>query len=206
MPRAHSPSAPHPQPAHEQAAPSAPARTTPADTLRRGWLLAPLLVAAGPALAQMRGGGMPGRPSGEGMRQEGRAGGPAGQGEAAPPPDLVSGFERRLLPLRLEAGFSADQLVQFDRFALALSELAQHNQRRLQRIFGMQLNSVSVTSPVQAMLGGELRDAEDRLQAVTELVAAWKDLDAMLLPPQRDRVHAVFQAARVEGRARGLAQ
>jgi hypothetical protein len=178
----------------------------PADTLRRGWLLAPLLLAAGPALAQMRGGGMPGRP-GDGMRQEGRPGGqPGGPAEAAPPPDLVSGFERRLLPLRLEAGFSADQLVQFDRFALALSELAQHNQRRLQRIFGIQVSSVSVTSPVQAMLGGELRDAEDRLQAVTELVAAWKDLDAMLLPPQRDRVHAVFQAARAEGRARGLPQ
>jgi hypothetical protein len=196
MPRA------HPTPPSD----SPPAHDTPADALRRGWVLAPLLLAAGPALAQMRGGGMPGRP-GEGMRQEGRPGGqPGGPAETAPPPDLVSGFERRLLPLRLEAGFSADQLVQFDRFALALSELAQHNQRRLQRIFGIQLSSVSVTSPVQAMLGGELRDAEDRLQAVTELVAAWKDLDAMLLPPQRDRVHAVFQAARAELRARGLPQ
>jgi hypothetical protein len=192
----------HPAPASD----SQPAHDTPADTLRRGWVLAPLLLAAGPALAQMRGGGMPGRPPGEGMRPEGRPGGPAGQAEAAPPPDLVSGFERRLLPLRREADFSADQLVPFDRFALALSELAQHNQRRLQRIFGIQLSSVSVTSPVQAMLGGELRDAEDRLQAVTELVAAWKDLDAVLLPAQRDRVHAVFQAARAEGRARALPQ
>lgn len=205
MPRAHSPSASHPQPAHEQAAPRAPARKAATDTLRRGWILAPLLLAAGPTLAQMRGGGMPGRP-GEGMRPEGRPGGQPGQGDATPPPDLVSGFERRLLPLRLEADFSADQLVQFDRFALALSELAQHNQRRLQRIFGMQLTSVSVTSPVQAMLGGELRDAEDRLQAVTELAAAWKDLDAVLQPPQRDRVHAAFQAARAEGRARALPQ
>jgi hypothetical protein len=180
--------------------PAAPGPQAAACTLRRGLLVAPLLAAAGPALAQM-----PGGPRGGRMAEGGPAGArpqPGAPAESVPPPDLVAAFERRVLPLRMALDLLPEALAAFDRFAVALHEVAQHNERRLLRIFGVQMRSVSAAAPVQALISGELRDADDRLQALRDLEQSWQALEADLAPAQRDRIHAALNAAGLDTRSR----
>lgn len=175
----------------------------PALAARRRATLAALFGLAavgGPAMAQMGGGGGGG---GHGMRQQEATPRPDSDKEAhtpdaQPPRDLVVAFARRLHEGVPELALTPSQQPAFREFVDSLTEVGEHNERRLQRILWRSASSVSAIAPLKTYITAEVDEGEGRQEALAELKAVYDKLDKQLDEHQRNALGNVFVATRSE--------
>jgi hypothetical protein len=177
-----------------------------ASPARRRVALAALLglaAAASSAQAQMGPGGGGGGPGG---------GGPGGGGGSKPdkkddharnadPRDLVAAFARRLREGAPDVAITPAQAPLWRDFVGSLTEVGQHNERRLQRILFHSASRFSAASPLRSYLDGEVDEGESRQQALAELKVAYDKLDAALDERQRAALANLFVVVRGEVQA-----
>ncbi|MEP6504929.1 MAG: hypothetical protein ABJD97_16430 [Betaproteobacteria bacterium] len=191
-----------------------PSETTPALSrdkafvARRRTALAALVglaAVAGPARAQMGGpgGGGGGGGGGHGMRQEGGArpdkdGKDAHGPDASMPRDLVAAFAARLRGGLPELALAPGQGDAFRDFVAKLTEVGQHNERRLQRILFHSASSISAAAPLKSYLAAEVDEGEGRQEALAELKLAFDTLDGLVDARQRSVLSNLFVATRAE--------
>ncbi len=184
--------------------PPVPSTPAPAVTARRRATLAALFGLAavgGPAMAQMGGGGGGG---GHGMRQQQDSPRPdkdakdAHASDASPPRDLVSAFARRLHEGVPELALTAPQQPAFRDFVDGLTEVGEHNERRLQRILWRSASTVSAVAPLKTYIAAEVDEGEGRQEALAELKGVYDKLDAQLDERQRSVLANLFVATRSE--------
>jgi len=161
--------------------------------------LAGLAAAAGPARAQMGGGGGGGR----GMRGQQDGTRPDkdtkdSHPDASPPRDLVSAFAMRLREGVPELALAPPQQPLFRDFVASLTEVGQHNERRLQRILWRSASSVSAVAPLKSYIAAEVDEGEGRQEALAELKVAYDKLDGQLDERQRGVLVGLFVATRSE--------
>ena len=178
-----------------------PSDAAPAVTARRRATLAALfgLAAIGePARAQMGGGGRGMR----GQQQEGsrpdKDARDSHSPDAAPPRDLVAAFAMRLREGVPELALTPPQQPAYRGFVASLSEVGQHNERRLQRILWRSTGSVSAVAPLKSYIAAEVDEGEGRQEALSELKVAYDKLDALLDERQRGVLVGLFVATRSE--------
>ena len=173
---------------------------TPAQATRRRATLAALFGLAavgGPAKAQMGGGG-----GGHGMRgqqQDGPRPDKDAHGHAdSPPRDLVSAYAMRLHEDMPELALAPAQQRAFRDFVASLTEVGQHNERRMQRILWRSASAVSAVAPLKTYITAEVDEGEGRQEALAELKMAFDKLDAQLDERQRSVLTNLFLATRSE--------
>ncbi len=178
-----------------------PALPEPAVAARRRATLAALFGLAavgGPAMAQMGGGG------GHGKHQQQDAPHPdatakdAHPRDATPPPDLVAAFAMRLNEGVPELALTPPQQPTFRDFVASVTEVGQHNERRLQRILWRSAGTFSAVAPLQTYIAAEVDEGEGRQEALAELKASDDKLDAQLDERQRGVLANLFVATRSE--------
>jgi hypothetical protein len=150
-----------------------------------------LAAVGGPAMAQM-GGGRGQR----GQQEAPRADKDAKDRDANAPRDLVSAFAKRLRDGVPELALAPQQQAAWRAFLASLSEVGQHNERRLQRILARSAASVSAASPLRSYIAAEVDEGEGRQEALAELKVNFDKVDALLDERQRDIVTGQFVAAR----------
>jgi hypothetical protein len=205
LPLSDAPRAPHAMTPDLTAAPN-----TDASPARRRLALAALLglaAAAGSAQAQMGPGGGGGGPGGGGPG----GGGPGGGGSKpdkkddharnAEPRDLVAAFARRLREGAPDVAITPAQATLWRDFVGSMTEVGQHNERRLQRILFHSASRFSAASPLRSYLDGEVDEGESRQQALAELKVAYDKLDAALDERQRAALANLFVVVRGEVQA-----
>ena len=183
-----------------------PASPTLEPSSRRRAALAALVglaAVAGPARAQMGGPGGGGGGGGRGMR--GQQDGTRPDKDAkdshpddSPPRDLVSAFAMRLREGVPELALAPPQQPSFRDFVASLTEVGQHNERRLQRILWRSASSVSAVAPLKSYIAAEVDEGEGRQEALSDLKAAYDKLDAQLDDRQRGVLVSLFMAVRSE--------
>ena len=192
-------------PADPSASPNPDA--TPAPAGRRRATFAALLglaAVAGPALAQMGGGGGGGG-GGHGMRGQ-QPDGPRPDKDAkdahgpanSPPRDLVSAYAMRLREGVPELALAPPQQNGFRDFVASLTEVGQHNERRMQRILWRSAATVSAVAPLKSYIAAEVDEGEGRQEALAELKVAYDKLDSQLDERQRAVLTNLFIATRSE--------
>ena len=150
-----------------------------------------LAAVGGPAMAQMGGG------RGQRGQQEAPRGDKDGKDrDASPPRDLVSAFARRLREGVPELALAPQQQDAWRAFLASLSEVGQHNERRLQRILARSAGSVSAASPLRSYITAEVDEGEGRQEALAELKVNFDKVDALFDARQRDVLTGQFVAAR----------
>lgn len=180
--------------------PSDPSPHDAARAARRHATLAALFGLAavgGPAMAQMGGGG------GRGMRGQQPEGArpdkePKQAHDAGPPRDLVSAFAKRLRDGVPDLALTPPQQTPWRDFVASLTEVGQHNERRLQRILWRSAGTVSAVAPLKSYIAAEVDEGEGRQEALAELKVAFDKLDALIDERQRDIVANLFVATRSE--------
>ena len=158
-----------------------------------------LVAVGGPATAQMGGGG------GHGMRGQ-QQDGPRPDKDAkdahgradSPPRDLVSAYARRLHDGVPELVLAPPQQALFGDFVASLTEVGQHNERRMQRILWRSASAVSAVAPLKTYIAAEADEGEGRQEALAELKVAYDRLDAQLDERQRGVLTSLFVATRSE--------
>ena len=115
---------------------------------------------------------------------------------AAPPRDLVSAYARRLHEGAPELALSPTQQVLFGDFVASLTEVGQHNERRLQRILWRSAGTVSAIAPLKTYIAAEVDEGEGRQEALAELKVAYDKLDDRLDERQRAVLANLFVATR----------
>ncbi len=171
-----------------------------------------LAAVAGPVQAQMGGpggGGGGGGGGGRGMRPDGgaRPGKDAKDGkdnhgpDASMPRDLVAAFAARLHDGLPELALAPAQRDAFRNVVAALTEVGQHNERRLQRILFHSTSSISATAPLKSYIAAEVDEGEGRQEALAELKAAYDKLDGLIDERQRSLLSNLFVAVRAEVQA-----
>ncbi len=159
--------------------------------------LAGLAAVAGPARAQMGGGGgrgMRGQQDGTRPDKETKDSHP----DASPPRDLVSAFAMRLREGVPELALAPPQQPLFRDFVASLTEVGQHNERRLQRILWRSASSFSAVAPLKSYIAAEVDEGEGRQEALSELKVAHDRLDTQLDERQRGVLASLFVATRSE--------
>lgn len=182
----------------------APAPAAPAIVARRRATLAALFGLAavgGPAMAQVGGAGGGGNGGGHGMRQQQQNPRPddakeAHKTDAQAPRDLVSAFARRLHEGVPELALTPPQRPSFQSFLDSLTEVGEHNERRLQRILWQSASRVSAVAPLKTYIVAEVDEGEGRQEALAELKGVFDKLDAQLDERQRAVLGNVFVATR----------
>ncbi len=166
-------------------------------TRRRATLAALFGLAAvgGPAMAQMGGGG--------GHRHAQQpdttpAKDAKDTGDAAPPRDLVSALAMRLHEGVPDLALTPKQQNAWRDFVGSLTEVGEHNERRLQRIFSHSAGAVSAASPLKTYIAAEVDEGEDRQEALSELKVNFDKLDSLIDERQRGIVTNLFLATRTE--------
>ncbi len=181
----------------------APSTPEPAIAARRRATLAALFGLAavgGPAMAQMGGGG--GGGGGHGMRQQQDAPRPdkdakdAHTPDASPPRDLVAAFAMRLHEGVPELALTPPQQPTFRDFVASVTEVGQHNERRLQRILWRSASTVSAVAPLKTYIAAEVDEGEGRQEALAELKVAYDKLDGQFDERQRAVLGNLFVATR----------
>jgi len=158
-----------------------------------------LAAVGGPAQAQMGGGGGRGA---RGQQQDGPR--PAKDAkdthgpDGATPRDLVSAFARRLREGAPELALTPAQQRAFGDFLASLTEVGEHNERRLQRILWRSAASISAVAPLRSYIAAEVDEGEGRQEALAELKLAHDRLDALLDERQRSVLANLFVATRSE--------
>ena len=161
-----------------------------------------LAAVAAPVRAQMGGPGGGGGGGGRGMR--GQQDGPKPDKdakdarEAAPPRDLVSAFAARLREGVPDLALAPPQQPAFRDFVASLTEVGQHNERRLQRILWRSAGTVSAVAPLRSYIAAEVDEGEGRQEALAELKVNFDKLDSLVDARQRDIVTNLFVATRSE--------
>ena len=158
-----------------------------------------LVAVGGPAAAQMGGGG------GHGMRGQ-QQDGPRPDKDAkdahghadSPPRDLVSAYAMRLREDPPELALVPAQQRAFRDFVASLTEVGQHNERRMQRILWRSASAVSAVAPLKTYIAAEVDEGEGRQEALAELKVAYDKLDAQLDERQRGVLTSLFVATRSE--------
>ena len=176
----------------------------PTATRRRATLAALFGLAAvgGPAMAQMGGGGHrhgqpPPAPPDKDAKDTKDA------SEAAPPRDLVAALAMRLHEGVPDLALTPPQQNAWRQFVDSLTEVGEHNERRLQRIFSHSAGTVSAASPLKTYIAAEVDEGEDRQQALSDLKVDFDKLDALIDERQRTIVTNLFLATRVELQGNG---
>ena len=164
--------------------------------------LAGLAAIASPARAQMGG---PGGGGGGGRGMHGQQDGTRpvkdtkdSHPDASPPRDLVSAFAMRLHEGVPELALAPPQQPLFRDFVASLTEVGQHNERRLQRILWRSASSVSAVAPLKSYIAAEVDEGEGRQEALAELKLAYDKLDGQLDERQRGVLVSLFVATRSE--------
>ena len=157
-----------------------------------------LAAITGPARAQMGGGG-----GGRGMRGQQDGTRPDkdtkdSHPDASPPRDLVSAFAMRLREGVPELALAPPQQPLFRDFVASLTEVGQHNERRLQRILWRSASSFSAVAPLKSYIAAEVDEGEGRQEALAELTVAYDKLDGQLDERQRGVLVSLFVATRSE--------
>ena len=158
-----------------------------------------LVAVGGPAAAQMGGGG------GHGMRGQ-QQDGPRPDKDAkdahghadSPPRDLVSAYAMRLREDPPELALVPAQQRAFRDFVASLTEVGQHNERRMQRILWRSASAVSAVAPLKTYIAAEVDEGEGRQEALAELKVSYDKLDAQLDERQRGVLTSLFIATRSE--------
>ena len=180
--------------------PSAP--SSPDVAARRRATLAALFGLAavgGPAMAQMGGGG-----GGRGMHGQQQDAARADKEpkdkhpDNAPPPDLVAALAARLREGVPELAPTPAQQGPWRDFVASVTEVGQHNERRLQRILWRSAGSVSAVAPLKSFIAAEVDEGQGRQEALAELQGAYGRLDAVLDERQRGLLTTLFVATRSE--------
>ena len=172
----------------------------PTATRRRATLAAlfGLAAIAGPAMAQMGGGGghrhgqQPDTPPDKDAKATKDA------PEAGPPRDLVSALAMRLHEGVPDLALTPKQQNAWRDFVGSLTEVGEHNERRLQRIFSHSAGAVSAASPLKTYIAAEVDEGEDRQEALAELKVNFDKLDSLIDERQRGIVTNLFLATRTE--------
>lgn len=154
-----------------------------------------LAAVGGPAMAQMAGGGGRGM---HGQQQEGQRPDKDVKDthDAGPPRDLVSAFARRLRDGVPDLALTPPQQNAWRDFVASLSEVGQHNERRLQRILWRSTSTVSAAAPLRSYIVAEVDEGQGRQEALAELKLSFDKLDSLIDPRQRDIVTNLFVATR----------
>ena len=160
-----------------------------------------LVAVGGPAMAQMGGGGG----GGHGMRGQ-QPDGPRPDKDAkdahghadSPPRDLVSAYAMRLHEDISELALAPAQQRAFRDFVASLTEVGQHNERRMQRILWRSAGAVSAVAPLKTYIAAEVDEGEGRQEALAELKVVYDKLDAQLDERQRGVLTNLFVATRSE--------
>ena len=153
-----------------------------------------LAAVGGPAMAQMGGGrGQRGQP-----QDAPRTDKDAKDRDPNPPRDLVSAFAKRLRESAPELSLAPQQQDAWRAFLASLSEVGQHNERRLQRILARSAATVSAASPLRSYIAAEVDEGEARQEALAELKVNFDKVDALFDARQRDVLTGQFVAARSE--------
>ena len=174
------------------------ASSDPTAARRRATLAAlfTLAAAAGPALAQMGGGHrhaqQPDTPPDKDTKDA------KDTHDAGPPRDLVAALAMRLREGVPELALTPKQQNAWRDFVASLTEVGEHNERRLQRIFSHSAGIVSAASPLKTYIAAEVDEGEDRQEALSELKVDYDKLDSLIDDRQRGIVTRLFLATRVE--------
>ena len=154
-----------------------------------------LAAVGGPAMAQMAGGGGRGM---HGQQQEGQRPDKDVKDthDAGPPRDLVSAFARRLRDGVPDLALTPPQQIAWREFVASLSEVGQHNERRLQRILWRSTSTVSAAAPLRSYIAAEVDEGQGRQEALAELKVSFDKLDSLIDQRQRDIVTNLFVATR----------
>ncbi len=176
----------------------------PCATRRRATLAAMfgLAAVAGPALAQMGGGGHRHAQAPD-TAPDKDAKDARDTHDAAPPRDLVSALAMRLREGVPDLALTPLQQNAWRDFVGSLAEVGQHNERRLQRIFSHSAGTVSAAAPLKTYIAAEVDEGEDRQEALSELKVNFDKLDSLIDARQRDILTNLFLATRVELQANG---
>ena len=153
-----------------------------------------LTAVGGPATAQMGVHGMRGQQP-ESPRPDKDA---RDTHDANPPRDLVAAFARRLHDGVPDLALTPPQQAPWRDFVARLTEVGQHNERRLQRILARSAATVSAASPLRSYITAEVDEGEGRQEALAELKVASDKLDSLIDERQRDLVANLFVATRSE--------
>jgi len=172
----------------------------PIATRRRATLAAlfGLAAVAGPAMAQMGGGGghrhgqQPDTPPDKDAKDT------KDSHDAGPPRDLVSALAMRLREGVPDLALTPLQQPAWRAFVASLAEVGEHNERRLQRIFSYSAGAVSAASPLKTYIAAEVDEGEDRQEALAELKVNFDKLDSLIDARQRAIVTNLFLATRTE--------
>ncbi len=163
-----------------------------------------LAAVAGPALAQMGGGGghrhgqqPPDTPPDKDAKDAKEP------HDAAPPRDLVSALAMRLREGVPDLALTPPQQNAWRQFVDSLTEVGEHNDRRLQRIFSHSAGTVSMAAPLKTYIAAEVDEGEDRQEALSELKVNYDKFDSLIDDRQRGIVTNLFLATRVELQANG---
>jgi hypothetical protein len=145
-----------------------------------------------------------GGPMGGGM-EGGMRGAPPGAGcmpsgpkslEDMVPSDFVAQLHARLTEARPNFNLAREQAPRYDRLLADMKELSRHNERRFWRAVGRAEASVSVTSNLRQLLGSELREGEERVEAIKDALESVARLEEVLRADQRDKLTATVAEAR----------
>jgi len=178
---------------------STPEPAPPSGARRRATLatLLGLAAVAGPALAQMGGGGGRGM---HGQQQDtprpDKDPKDTHVPDASPPRDLVSAFVARLHDSVPELALAPAQQGAFRDFSDSLAEVGQHNERRMQRMFWRSAGTVSAIAPLKSFIGAEFDEGQGRQEALADLKTSYDKLDAQLDDRQRALLANLFVATR----------
>ena len=118
--------------------------------------------------------------------------------DATPPPDLVAAFARRLHEGVPELALTAPQQAAFGAFVASLTEVGQHNERRLERILWRSAGNVSAVAPLKTYIAAEVDEGEGRQEALAELKVAYDKLADQIDERQRGVLANLFVATRSE--------
>ena len=118
--------------------------------------------------------------------------------DAGAPRDLVAAFVRRLRDGVPDLALTPTQQNVWRDFVASLTEVGQHNERRMQRILWRSASAVSAVAPLKTYIAAEVDEGEGRQEALAELKVAYDKLDAQLDERQRGVLTRLFVATRSE--------
>ena len=118
--------------------------------------------------------------------------------DAGAPRDLVSALAMRLHEGVPDLALTPPQQAAWRDFVGSLTEVGEHNERRLQRIFSHSAGAVSAASPLKTYIAAEVDEGEDRQEALSELKVNFDKLDSLIDERQRGIVTNLFLATRTE--------
>lgn len=118
------------------------------------------------------------------------------------PADFAARLHAGLIEARPNFNLAGEQARRYDRLLADMKELSRHNERRFWRAVGRAEASVSASTSLPQLLASELREGEERVDAIKDALDGVTQLDEILRPDQRAALATtVAQARRVASAA-----